>query len=75
MSNMPNINNGQVVFRLPLQIIAKIRSAARKIGVDTTTFVSMILEKATRNVELTDEEWDWVKSQTRKNSEKRKSKK
>lgn len=71
MGNMPDINNGKYTFRLPLTIIAKLRMMAKERMMDLTSLVHFILEKATRDVDLTDEEWDWVKQQTRKNREKR----
>ena len=68
---MPNINNGLVAFRLPLTLIAKLRNLAKVRGVDMTFLVSALIERETRDVDLTDEEWDWVKKQARKNREKR----
>lgn len=74
MSNMPDLNKKFVNSLLPLELVARIRKAAKERKMTTTELIVWILDRQLAQVELSADEYEWIAREVRKNEMHRKGK-
>lgn len=73
--NMPDINKKFVGSSLPIELVAKLRSLAKKLNMSVNAVIEMILsEELKKRVVLTSEDYQWIADEVKKNELQRKFK-
>ena len=67
MSDMPDIKNGRVTVRIPVELLAKVRNGAREHRMDVTEYIRWILAKQLDKVPLTPADLEWINEQIEAN--------
>lgn len=71
MGNMPDIKNGRVTIRIPIELLAKVRKGAQEHRMDVTEYIRWVLAGKLDKVPLTPADLDWIKEQIDENRRKR----
>lgn len=71
MSDMPDIKNGRVTMRIPVELLAKLRKGAREHKMAVTEYIRWVLSKQLDNVPLTSADLAWISQQIEVNRENR----
>lgn len=73
MSNQPDINDGRIAVRIPLDLLARVKRMATERKMSLTDFLMFILHRELDKIDLTKEDIAWIKREVEKNEAKRKN--
>lgn len=71
MANKPSVNKRITAIQLPLELVVRVRKAAKFHKMSVNQFIVMVLHNELDNIPLTDEDLDWIRREVRRNEAKR----
>ncbi len=72
MPNQPDVNKVVASVRVPVELMARLRSLARERKMTLTQLINFILHEELDSRPLSLEDLEWIKNEVRKNEDKRK---
>ncbi len=72
MPNQPDVNKVVAFVRVPVELMARLRSLARERKMTLTQLINFILHEELDNRPLSLEDLEWIKNEVQKNEDKRK---
>lgn len=72
MPNQPDVNKVVAFVRVPVELMARLRSLARERKMTLTQLINFILHEELDSRPLSLEDLEWIKNEVRKNEDKRK---
>lgn len=72
MPNQPDVNKVVAFVRVPVELMARLRSLARERKMTLTQLINFILHEELDSRPLSLEDLEWIKKEVRKNEDKRK---
>lgn len=72
MPNQPDVNKVVAFVRVPVELMARLRSLARERKMTLTQLINFILHEELDSRPLSLEDLEWIKNEVQKNEDKRK---
>ena len=73
MANMPDVNKVVTFVRVPVELMARLRSLAKERKMTITQLINFILHEELDNRPLSLEDIEWMRQEVLKNENKRKN--
>ena len=73
MPNQPDVNKVIRSIQIPLELMARLRILASERKMTVTQVINFILHEELDRIPLTEDDYEWIKAQVRKNEDKRRN--
>lgn len=67
MANKPSVNKRITAIQLPLELVARLKKAAKFHKMSVNQFIVMVLHNELDNIPLSDEDLEWIRQEVKKN--------